>query len=339
MTSRDLSDGLGDRSLLHQPRQHPDGGKRREAALTVSRRGRDPRRPSPEHGDRRRDGHPDRGADVDLWTASTSSSLAHVRGREQNSIPADDRVALRAHPIAAREISPFRARENQIWYAVSADSGLSIPNQTITTATLPRMKRRLFVLVATLGLVGGGVAVMSGAANAYPPGQAMTVSASPTFVSPEQLVTLVAHRVKPGCKVNFTLGDDSATTTANSGGVASTKLDAPDGTGWATVTATTVGCSFNETATTQIYVSKPAVSVSCTGEAGDPFTVTATGFPPNKAITLFISLHGKTVATDKTTTDSTGQASGVFSVSKQGSYLAVATSSGLAAAASFRIDS
>ena len=199
------------------------------------------------------------------------------------------------------------------------------------------MKRRLLALVSILALVGGTVAATEGVANAYPPGKHMTVSAHPSFVRPGGDVNIVAHRVKPGCKVKFTLGSHSATATAGPHGIARVQLDAPFSPGFKTLTAKTVGCSFSETATTQIFVGRPHVEVPNNVEHGKPFNVHAEGFPANRKITIFISLHGKTVAEHKTTTNSNGVANANFTLNKKGSYLAVATSGGVAAANSFRI--
>ena len=199
------------------------------------------------------------------------------------------------------------------------------------------MRRRLIVLAMIVGLVGGGVAVGAGVANAYPPGKDMTVSAHPTFVSPGGRVNVVAHHVKPGCNVLFTLGSSSSTATASGGGVARSHLTAPTSHGWKTVTATTVGCSFNETATTQVFVGRPHVEVPSAVEHGKAFTVHAEGFPANHTITFFISLHGKTVAQHTTTTDSQGRANASFTLNQTGSYLAVAAAGGVDAADSFRI--
>ena len=84
-------------------------------------------------------------------------------------------------------------------------------------------------------------------------------------------------------------------------------------------------------------MSRPHVDVDQSGNDGSHVTVKAGGFPPNHWITFFISLHGKTVAEKKTKTDSNGRASEDFTIHKKGSYLAVATSSGLAAAEGFHI--
>lgn len=200
------------------------------------------------------------------------------------------------------------------------------------------MKRRLLILVSILGLVGGTVAGSAGIANAYPPGKHMTVSAHPSVVRPGGRVNVVAHRVQPGCQVRFTLGSDTAVSTANAGGVARAHLTAPSSTGPKTVTATSFNCTNPETATTQIFVGKPHVEVVPSNvEHGDTFAVHAEGFPANHKITIFISLHGKTVASKKTTTDSQGRADASFTLSKKGSYLAVATTGNAAAAEAFRV--
>jgi len=199
------------------------------------------------------------------------------------------------------------------------------------------MKRRLLVLVSVLGLMGGTLAATSGVANAwYPPGKHITVSAHPTFVAPGGTVTAVAHRVPKGCSVQFTLGSDTETVAAK-GHVAQVKLTAPFSTGWATVTATTVGCAFHQTATTKVFVGSPHVDAPANVEHGKPFNVQASGFPANHKITFFISMHGKTVASVKTTTDSHGRAHAGFTLSKKGSYLAVAVSDGVAAADAFHV--
>jgi len=198
------------------------------------------------------------------------------------------------------------------------------------------MKRRLLVLVSILGLMGGTLAATAGVAQAYPPGKPMTVSAQPTFVAPGGDVNIVAQRVKPGCKVLFTLGSNSKTAKAK-GTVARVELDAPFTTGWKTVTATSFGCSSNETATTQVFVGRPRVDVPSNVEHGKPFTVQTGGFPANRAITIFISLRGKTVASVKTKTDGKGQAHAGFTLNVKGCYLAVAVSGGVAAADSFRV--
>ena len=116
--------------------------------------------------------------------------------------------------------------------------------------------RRLSTAVLAAGLVIGAVVVGAPAANAYPPGTAMTLAASPLTTSTNTYVALTASNVKPGCRVTFSAyGSSSKYANANGSGVATVNFKFSKS-GTITVRATTsddLGCG-RESATVNVTV-------------------------------------------------------------------------------------
>jgi hypothetical protein len=205
------------------------------------------------------------------------------------------------------------------------------------------MKRGLISAVAAVGVMAALVVAPIESASAYPPGTAMTVSASPSQVSVGQNVTATASNVKPGCRVEFEFGDRSARATAT-GGSATVTIKAPSRTGsyrlWAK-------CSHGERAST-------VVKVVGRGEVHGPdhvcvsksFNVAVSNFAPNSRVSVVLrkstaagGSRGRTVSFSKSArTNSSGAATYRFKVNRTGVYVISAVASGQRAASAISVD-
>jgi hypothetical protein len=185
------------------------------------------------------------------------------------------------------------------------------------------MKRTVICLVATIGLAAGLVAGGTGGANAYPPGTALTLSASPNPVAVGAVVTATARHVGPGCKVKFVLGAASITVSSSVAGNASARLRAPATAGARTMSATTTGCATIERAYTRVVVTGPLVRCPTTVHRNRVFTCTVSRFPARASVVVKFS-KGRISVTQRKVVSRTGAATYHFKLSSTGTYLVTA---------------
>ena len=204
------------------------------------------------------------------------------------------------------------------------------------------MKRGFFALVAAVGVIGAAVVAPIDVANAYPPGTAMTVSASPNPVGIGQSVTVSASNVKPGCKVEFKFGEREAKATAT-GGSASVTLKAPSKAGTYRVSAS---CGRERASSTVKVIGRGEVHGPGHVCESKSFTVNATSFAKGTKISVVLrkstpvgGSRGRTVAFVKASrTNASGTASFRFKVNTPGVYAVSAVTAGQRAASAISVD-
>jgi hypothetical protein len=125
------------------------------------------------------------------------------------------------------------------------------------------IRRTVDVLVAVVIVTLAMLGFMRPAA-AYPPGTALTLTASKLHVTSSETVNFTANHAKPYTSVKFTFGNSSKSVTANAAGVAVAALKAP-GTGSWLAKAT----NLSETATTTVWSPK----ISLTKSSSKPGTL------------------------------------------------------------------
>jgi hypothetical protein len=206
------------------------------------------------------------------------------------------------------------------------------------------MKRGFFSVAALVSVLAAVVVVPLQPASAYPPGTAMTVSASPNPVAAKQSITLTASNVKPGCRVAFSVGEREATA-KESGGSASVSVKAPSRLGTYKVTAK---CSKGgERATTYLQVVGR-------GEVHGPdhvckskgYDVSVVNFASGSRVTVVLrkatfggSNGGSTVSLSKAgRTNSHGAKTYHFNVNRAGVYVVSAVAPGQRAASAVAVD-
>ena len=197
------------------------------------------------------------------------------------------------------------------------------------------MMRKAISVVSTLGLAVGLMFGVAGGASAYPPGTALTVTASPNPVAVNAQVTITARHVGPGCLVTFVL-DGRSVTVASSAGTAFVKIKAPSTPGPRTVSATTSRCSTIERAYTRIVVTGPVVNCPKTAARNRVFACTAANFPRNTRLTMLF-ITGWTVVYQPTRTSSTGAVTVLFKLARRGTYLVTAVAGSMYATTTIRI--
>jgi len=196
------------------------------------------------------------------------------------------------------------------------------------------MNRKIIALLTALGLVAGvGIAVSGGAANAYPPGTALAVAATPQPVKPKGTLTVTATNVKPGCYVTFVIDGKWRTVRANGTSVTST-ISAPAKPRTYTLRAKTTSCKgYPEVAYTQVTVkagNSDDHHTNCKIKAkadGKKVEVWLSGYKPGTTVVVKVSRNGTTYSAT-TKTSSKGNAEVDIWVKDKGSYLVTATSDG-----------
>lgn len=196
------------------------------------------------------------------------------------------------------------------------------------------MKRGLISVAAAVGVMAAMVIAPVQSASAYPPGTALTVSASPNVVGVGQTVTATASNVKPGCRVEFKFGSREVKVSA-SGSTATARITAPTRVGSYSLTAK---CSSNgERATTTVRViGRGEVHGPANVCLSKSFTISVTGFAPRTRVTVVLrkatsegGSNGRSVTySESTRTNSSGSASVRFRVNRTGVYVVSAVSEG-----------
>ena len=171
---------------------------------------------------------------------------------------------------------------------------------------------------------------------AYPPGQSMTVSASPSSVAVGARLTATALKVKSGCKVKFSLGSNSVTVKSDSGKAVAT-LTAPSSAGTYPLLAATASCSTTASAFTNVIVAiPPAVRAPATVTHGVSFNITVSGFPANSQVAVTLIKSG--VLVSKTvTTNGSGAGTVAVVLTKTGTYTVTATKGTVTAATTTKV--
>ena len=204
------------------------------------------------------------------------------------------------------------------------------------------MKRGLISVAAAVGVMAALVVAPIESASAYPPGTAMTVSASPSQVSFGQSVTATASNVKPGCRVEFKLGDRSARATAT-GGSATVTIKAPSRAGSYRLSAK---CSSERASTVVKVIGRGEVHGPDHVCVSKSFNVDVTSFAPNSRVSVVLrkstaagGSRGRTVSFSKSArTNSSGAATYRFKVNRTGVYVISAVASGQRAASAISVD-
>ena len=184
------------------------------------------------------------------------------------------------------------------------------------------MLNRAISTLTVIGLTAGLVVGAAGGASAYPPGTALTVTASPSPVRVNATLTATAHHVGPGCKVTFSFGDRSVTV-ASTGGTAVGTLKAPATPGRRTLSSSTSGCATLERAYTRVTVTGPVVTAPGQVQRLKVFSVTASGFPARTEITIRLTKEG-VIVSQRQRTSASGTVTMYFRLSRVGTYLVTA---------------
>ena len=204
------------------------------------------------------------------------------------------------------------------------------------------MRKALITAVAAVSVLSAAVVAPIDVANAYPPGTAMTVSASPNPVGVGQSVTVSAGNVKPGCKVEFKFGEREAKATAT-GGSASVTLKAPSKAGTYRVSAS---CGSEKASSSVQVVGRGEVEGPGHVCKSKSFNVNVRNFVPGSKVSVVLrkstpvgGTRGRTVAFVKSShVGSAGTATYRFKVSTSGVYVVSAVSAGQRAATAISVD-
>ncbi len=197
------------------------------------------------------------------------------------------------------------------------------------------MMRRAISVVCALGLAAGVVVVTASGASAYPPGTALTVTATPSPVGVGRVVTATARHVKPGCSVVFALGSRTVTVHTASTAAAG-RLVAPAAAGTRTLSATTTGCGLVERAYTRVVVVGATVTAPATVKRQVVFAVTARKFPASSVVVVRLT-KGTIAVVQRARTNSAGTVTMYFRLSRTGTYLVTAVSGTVHATDSVRV--
>lgn len=139
------------------------------------------------------------------------------------------------------------------------DAGGKPPRKKILSEELVMKINKFLGFAATAALVLAPIVTFSTSAQAYPTGQAMTVTASKYTAVAGSEINVQANRVFPGCSVTFTLRSSSYSAVASAQGatkLVSVKVPAQAGT-YELKAATRANCkpgAAAETATASIVV-------------------------------------------------------------------------------------
>jgi hypothetical protein len=184
------------------------------------------------------------------------------------------------------------------------------------------MNRRVVSLLATVGLAAGLVTASAGGAAAYPPGKALTLTASPSIVTANAHLWAIARNVGPGCRVTFVLGARSITV-SSSNGVAGVVFQAPPAPGPRTISAATSGCSYLERAYTRIVVTGPVVNAPAAVRRYHVFAINVARFYGRSLVTLKLT-SGRSVIVQRRVTNPYGSTTMWFRMARTGTYLITA---------------
>jgi len=156
------------------------------------------------------------------------------------------------------------------------------------------MKSKHLVRTAVAAaVVALGLSSITSGANAYPPGQNLTVTSTKVHVLVGSYVTLRINKAKPNTLVKVKLGTTTVSANANGTGFASAMVMATQ-TGKFTVTAT----NLTETATTSVWVpafktiAATSDKATNTGKPGSTLRVEVKAAKP--ASTVSVRIDGKT---------------------------------------------
>jgi hypothetical protein len=168
--------------------------------------------------------------------------------------------------------------------------------------------------------------VSASTARAYPPGINLSLDANRDSVAVGQKVTLSAFHAGPGCSVKFTFGSQHAYRTASNGKAAAT-FTSEETSGTIHAKAVTYSCAYLESASTSVKASSPSIGTSGQLVKRHSFRVSISRFPPVSQIRIRVynSHFSKTIFVQ---TGWKGRASGLFKVSKAGSYVVIASGHG-----------
>jgi hypothetical protein len=187
--------------------------------------------------------------------------------------------------------------------------------------------------VAGVVAVGGGW-LASGAAQAYPPGTAISLSAisvTPTPAKDKYVVVLGIGHAQPGCLLKISVnGQTLATATAdasNSAGATIT-LRPNDGDHITTIKVKS-SCKPKESATTQVRLARAHLEGPDECKRNKSCTIEAENYPAHATVVFTATKGGVSTSIVRTaTTDSKGKAHVEFSLPQEGAWAIVGVSGG-----------